>query len=191
MERKLPPPFVFGESYLDHDGEYTVVVVKGSQIVLERENGTRSTADAAVKARIHRNVLSERGNGHSLHNVRVSFSGNHPIGFAQKDVFPIIAAAIERLSNSSQGFVTHADLVYALLDDDELRPLLDQLAERDPQCKTMFWWASTMVAWFSQAITVGRSEWEFRFERKRIEGCGAYRVARNNGKDAFGRPAKN
>ena len=157
-------------------GLQRITAVEGSRLAFERADGTRSTGDAAMKARIHQNIVSERLNGYPLRSRRIAFSGDQPVGFAPKEVFPIIAAAIERLSNSSQAYVTHNNIVAALLEDFELRPLLDQLSERDPQQKTMYWWASNMVAWFSQGITVGRSAWDRQFERKQIDGCWAYRI---------------
>lgn len=99
-----------------------------------------------------------------------------PVGFTHSDVFPIIASAIERQPGSPQAYVTHKNIVAALIEDSELRPLLNRLAEGDPQRKTISWWASTMVAWFSQAITVGRSEWDRRFERMQIDRRWAYKV---------------
>jgi len=57
----LPPPFIVGHKYYDRDGEYTVAAVDEDRITIERSDGRRTVADAALKARIHRNVLMERG----------------------------------------------------------------------------------------------------------------------------------
>jgi len=109
MERNAAPPFIVGETYFDRDGQYIVIAVEGNRLVLERENGTRSTADAVVKARIHQNILSERNNGRSLQETCISFVGNKPVGFTQSEVCPIIAAAIERQPNSSEDVDIHEE----------------------------------------------------------------------------------
>jgi hypothetical protein len=57
---KLPPPFVIGEKYWDREGEYTVTNTDEGHITIERPDGRRTVADAALKARIHRNVVMER-----------------------------------------------------------------------------------------------------------------------------------
>jgi hypothetical protein len=56
----LPPPFIVGQKYYDRDGEYTVTAIDEDRITIERPDGRRTIADAALKARIHRNVLVER-----------------------------------------------------------------------------------------------------------------------------------
>ena len=60
---KLPPPFVVGEKYWDHDGEYTVTATDGSHVTIEWPDGRRTTANVVVKARIHRNVVGDRHAG--------------------------------------------------------------------------------------------------------------------------------
>jgi hypothetical protein len=55
-----PSPFVVGEKYWDRDGEYTVVAIDRDQVTIEREDGRRTTANGALKARIHRYVVMER-----------------------------------------------------------------------------------------------------------------------------------
>ena len=57
----LPPPFLIGHKYRDREGEYTVIAANGNQLTIERSNGHRTVADAEVKARIHRNVVTEGG----------------------------------------------------------------------------------------------------------------------------------
>ena len=56
----LPPPFVVGHKYHDRDGEYTVIATARDQVTIERPDGRRTTANAELKARIHRNVIGER-----------------------------------------------------------------------------------------------------------------------------------
>jgi hypothetical protein len=181
MNPKLPPHFIVGETYVDRDGDYTVISIVGDRLIFERANGVRSEGDAILKARIHQNILSERGirdSRNSLQNRRVSFSGNRPVGFTHAEVFPVIAETIDSYSNASQGYFKHDSIVSALIDHPELRPILDQLAEYDPQEKSISWWASNMVDFFSKVFTDGRSKWEGRFERERIDEKWAYRVRR-------------
>jgi hypothetical protein len=59
-DESLPPPFIIGHKYNDRDGEYTVTAIDEDRITIERSDGRRTIADAALKARIHRNVLMER-----------------------------------------------------------------------------------------------------------------------------------
>ena len=179
MNPKLPPPFIVGETYMDRDGDYTVISIEGDRLICERPNGVRCEGDAILKARIHQNILSERGiknSRNSLRNRRISFSGNRPVGYTHAEVFPVIADTIDAYSNASQDYFKHDSIVSALIDNPELRPILDQLAEYDPQKKSISWWASNMVDFFSKVLTDGRSKWDRRFERKKIDGKWAYRV---------------
>jgi hypothetical protein len=59
----LPPPFVVGQKYCDREGEYTVIAIDQTRVTIERTDGRRTIADAALKARIHRNVLTEQHAG--------------------------------------------------------------------------------------------------------------------------------
>jgi hypothetical protein len=56
----LPPPFIVGQKYYDRDGEYRVTAIDENRLTIERSDGRRTIGDAALKARIHRNVLMER-----------------------------------------------------------------------------------------------------------------------------------
>lgn len=56
----LPPPFVVGQKYCDREGEYTVIAMDQDGVTIERTDGRRIIVDAALKARIHRNVVMER-----------------------------------------------------------------------------------------------------------------------------------
>lgn len=178
MKQKLPPPFVVGETYLDRDGEYVVVAATGDRVTFQREDGGQVEADAGVKARIHRNLLAELGQHPTLRGRRIRFEGHRLVGFRFSEVFPIIAAIIRSLSDAEHDFVTHEELVAALLAHPELSTILEQLEEQDPQKKPAPWWASNMVAWFSQVFTTGRSEWEDQFTRRRVDGSWAYALAR-------------
>jgi hypothetical protein len=96
-------------------------------------------------------------------------------GWSQDDVFPLIARAIEVLSGPNSDYADHDAIVRALLDSPDARPLIESAvtAEHSPQ-----WVAHNMVAWFSQRISVRQSPWAKRFERQKINGKWAYRVAK-------------
>jgi len=56
----FPPPFAIGQTYWDRQGEYTVVGTDENTVTIKRADGRHVVADAVLKARIHRNVVTER-----------------------------------------------------------------------------------------------------------------------------------
>lgn len=81
--------------------------------------------------------------------------------------------------------MAHEDIVAALLRDPEGSSLVDWARERakfEGDRKSRDWtreqWADTMVAWFSQKITMAQSRWRSRFERQKINRKWAYRIVR-------------
>jgi len=56
----FPPPFVIGQSYWDRLGQYTVVDIDENNVTIKRTDGRQVVGDAAMKARIHRNIVTER-----------------------------------------------------------------------------------------------------------------------------------
>ena len=97
--------------------------------------------------------------------------------FNQDEVFPIIARAIRTQSQQSENFVTHEEIVAALLNDREGKALVEQLHLRHGHQHSEKWLVSNMIAWFSQRITAGYSEWATLFERKKIKRKWAYKPA--------------
>src|SRR5215204_769621 len=61
MDERFPPPFVVGQKYLDRLGDYTVTAVTDEKVTIERPDGRSTIEDATFKARIHRNIVMERG----------------------------------------------------------------------------------------------------------------------------------
>ncbi len=49
------------------------------------------------------------------------------------------------------------------------------VATHNLEDRTADWIAHNMVAWFSQRITVGESDWAARFDREKRNGKWAYR----------------
>jgi hypothetical protein len=103
-------------------------------------------------------------------------------GFTHDDVFPVIAPLIRQSVSDAEGFVSHQDLVEALLADPMGEKLIDAArADRDKD-RSAAWWASNMVQWFSQKITAGASDHARDFERVHREDGYAYRPARPSNK---------
>lgn len=93
--------------------------------------------------------------------------------FTQGEAFPLIAGIIQRIGVDK--FVTQKQIATALLND----PVGSALVARSRARST---WANdraaatNIVSWFSQAITIGRSEWSETFDRERHADGYAYRV---------------
>ena len=98
-----------------------------------------------------------------------------PHSWEQVDIFPAIARIITALFQSSGDFVTHDAIVAELLTVSEAAPIIANARDQSPEPHTSDWIAHNMVAWFSQRITVGESDWEQEFEREKINGKWAYR----------------
>jgi hypothetical protein len=96
-------------------------------------------------------------------------------GFSHDEVFPIVARLISDLYGTKNDFVTHDELVDALLKDAVGIRLIERACEADGGAKSKGWWASNMVQWFSQRITEEKSDYRMQFERKSIGGAWAYR----------------
>ena len=75
-----PPLFVVGEKYSDREGEYTVIALDQDRVTIERPDGRRTIADAALKARIHRNVTMDRDAGVESGRVHRSRRKGEPTG---------------------------------------------------------------------------------------------------------------
>jgi hypothetical protein len=96
----------------------------------------------------------------------------------QPDVFPVIARIIDDAYRRLQRFVTSQEIATDLLADAEGRNLVEKAQEQQAEKQPLQVLASNMVAWFSQRITVGESEWERAFERIRANGLWAYKPLR-------------
>jgi len=77
---ELPPPFVVGQQYRDRAGEYTVIAAERDRITIERSDGRRTIEDAALKARIHRNVVADRDANAAGARAHGSRSRGEPTG---------------------------------------------------------------------------------------------------------------
>jgi hypothetical protein len=97
------------------------------------------------------------------------------------DVFPVIARIIETGSvESGSAYVTHDQITSSLMSDTEGSTLISAARDELDEDRTAEWIAHNMVAWFSQRITVGESDWAGRFDRQKIDGKWAYRPKSSN-----------
>jgi hypothetical protein len=93
----------------------------------------------------------------------------------QADVFPIIACIIEQAYREHRRFITAQEIGAGLLQDAEGRNLVETAREQQEDKQSLEWLASNMVSWFSQRITICKSDWAREFERTKIDGLWAYR----------------
>lgn len=93
--------------------------------------------------------------------------------FVQAEVFPFVADAIGRVYARAHDFVTHREIVSAMLDDDRF---VNAMEGERPDNASLGRRVSNMVAWFSQRITVGKSRYQVYFvHRARKGGRWAYK----------------
>lgn len=175
-EPRQPPPFIVGETYVDRVGEYKVISQQGNRLNFEYTDGNRAEGSVEQKALIHRNILLEKSSPRAVTPPRKSSTSNASCEhfFTHSDVFPIIAEIIEKLFAECKQYVSHDRIVAALLENPEAEPFLDSCPK--DESRPASWWAHNMVAWFSKVFTDGRSDWNARFERKKIDNKWAYRV---------------
>lgn len=98
--------------------------------------------------------------------------------FSHEDAFPLIARLIRERSAREGGFVSHDELVDALMADPSGAKLIEAAAAYPENKWSAFQWASNMVAWFSQRITQESSDYAAEFERESRPDGYAYRPAR-------------
>ena len=101
-------------------------------------------------------------------------SRNREKGFHQEEVLPVIADIIRNEADDGD-YVTHHEIVDALLDHPEGRDLVEKAQERRGHSPKR--WASWMVQSFSSNISSRTSKYGESFERARQDGTWAYRPA--------------
>lgn len=97
------------------------------------------------------------------------------VSFTHSELFPLVARLILQAAKDRPGsLVKHEELVTQILADEIGAALVANARAKSswPDDRSA---ASNMVAWFSQQISVGRSEWVEFFERERVAGAWAYR----------------
>jgi hypothetical protein len=104
-----------------------------------------------------------------MHN-RVGDDG----GFTHDDVFPVIERLIREQFQKTRDYVSHAELTAALLSDEMGRKLIAIAKLRGNDWSDQDW-ANNMIAWFSQRITRGNTDYTGLFTRAKIKGRWAYK----------------
>jgi hypothetical protein len=170
------PNFILGETYHDNNGPYLVTGFDGTTISYKYIAGAHAddkerTGNAEIKWRIECNL--RRGPTPLFSSSGSSASSDGAGFFTHAEAFPIVANVIETYSQTHADFMVHETIIEALLKTPEAQRIAARRPDRTPR-----WCAGQMVAWFSKVFTDGRSDWEGRFERKRISAKWAYRVRR-------------
>jgi hypothetical protein len=93
----------------------------------------------------------------------------------QADVFPIIAQIIRDLQGQEPRFITHDEITRGLLADPAAAGIIADAHRQQDEKRSLEWLAHNMVAWFSQRITSGQSEWHDAFDRQDMDGKWAYK----------------
>jgi len=94
--------------------------------------------------------------------------------FNQAEIFPIIADSIRKIYQRKREFVSHDEIVQGLLNDPVGKELVDAACQKQ-NSQSREWMAGNMIAWFSQRITEGESEYASEFERTMIGNEWAYK----------------
>jgi hypothetical protein len=103
-----------------------------------------------------------------------------PTTWKQDDVFPIIAQIITDLYAKEQRFIAHDEITDALLRNKEAIGIIELAQKQQDEKQSTEWVAHNMVAWFSERITVGQSDWDGLFARTKIDGKWAYKPKESN-----------
>jgi hypothetical protein len=93
----------------------------------------------------------------------------------QSEVFPIIAQIIRDGCAKESRYITHDEITAGLLADQAAAGIIAHARREQDEKRSLEWLAHNMVAWFSQRITSGQSDWDDAFERQEIDGKWAYK----------------
>lgn len=102
-------------------------------------------------------------------------SGSSKSALSHDDVFPVVIELIEEHHEDGNGYVTHRELVEALLDESDTREQIEEAV--DQKGHTPEDWANWIVQWFSAAYTAEELDARDDLERARVDGTWAYRPA--------------
>ncbi len=95
--------------------------------------------------------------------------------FKHAEFFPVVARLImQETRQNPDVFVSHESLVDCVLADVVAATMVQSARAKSSWADDRIA-ASNMVAWFSQQITVGRSQWAQFFQRERFSDAWAYR----------------
>ena len=111
----------------------------------------------------------------SSRRSRSSSSGSSKSALSHDDVFPVVIELIRDNHGDDNGYVTHRELVEALLDESDTREQIEEAVEQKGH--TAEDWANWIVQWFSAASTAEELDARDQLERARVDGTWAYRPA--------------
>ena len=106
---------------------------------------------------------------------RSKSSGSSKSALSHDDVFPVVVELIRDNHEDENGYVTHRELVEALLDKSKMREQIEEAVEQKGH--TPEDWANWIVQWFSAAYTAEELDYRDQLERARVKGTWAYRPA--------------
>lgn len=98
-----------------------------------------------------------------------------PPTWKQADVFPIIAQIIRDLHAKEPRYITRDEITAGLLADPNAADIIAGAHNEQDKKQSLDWFAHNMVAWFSQRITSGHSDWDDAFDRQEMDGKWAYK----------------
>jgi len=95
--------------------------------------------------------------------------------FKQEETDAMICRLILSCFKNKPEWVTHDDIVIAILNDAEGKQTIMLALQGSTNGWRPSQWASNMIAWFSQRITEDTSDYSLAFERTQIKGKYAYK----------------
>ena len=97
--------------------------------------------------------------------------------FRHAEVFPVIAESIQKIFKETQDWVTHDQLVGALMAHPETKNLIDTAPGRGCSLSDEHL-AANMVAWFSARFEAKTNEYQNAFEPTKVAGKYAFKPKR-------------
>jgi hypothetical protein len=176
----FPPNFQGRDRY----GPYTVLAVDGDDRLVRYDDGREARRSVVVLRLAHTNreqfdqfapTAKAPAAPPAKKPRRPAISPPEPSTFEQEEVMAVVARLIKELAGDTPDFITHEQLVAALLADAAGRRHVARARELQGDDRRREVIAANMIAWFSQRITVRTSPHARDFERKKIDGAWAYR----------------
>src|SRR5947208_1224225 len=129
-EQMSKPSFTVGETYWDRRDAYKVISIEGDRLVYEYSNGLRKEDSAEAKWRIHCNILLEQSASNPVAHPQYRAIDTGEGFFTHAEAFPIIGKAIEAHSKTHGDYMTHDDLVQAIMKDPQGQVILDRRPDK-------------------------------------------------------------
>jgi hypothetical protein len=180
MDDPLSQYFSVGKIYEDERGKDTVISIQNGHMEIERPDGRREESrDIKLQETIDRRISRERNtppiSGHAQTYARNSLESSYP---THSEAHLILAKLIENYSRRYPGYMTHKDMVEALLKHGEALAIIERIHDS----KTLAGRAGVIIAGFSQAFSLGRSPWNDRFDGdNKIKGKWRFKLRSKGG----------